>query len=302
MQSRPNFFIVGAPKSGTTSLFHYLSLHPNLFASPVKEPYFFCDDFKNLKAGQTLDDYLALFEGASDKHQAIGEASVSYLYSNSAISNIREFNSDARIIVMVRNPCELVYSVHSQLLYLLDEQEKDFEKAWMLQNERSKGINIPKKTREPFFLQYREIGMLGKHIERIYDIFPRDQIKILFQSDMQDDVHSIYYEVVQFLGLPPFEPTEFPVLNSNKEHRSRILAHIAEAPKGPISSWTIDTLKKVLGYQGRGLREKLRKANFNRTQRPPLSDEMQATLKTVFRTDVEKLSEITNRDLRHWVS
>jgi hypothetical protein len=159
MPGKPNFFLVGAPKCGTTSYFHYLSLHPNLFAPSIKEPYFFCDDFEILKGGQTLDDYLDLFSEAGSAHHAIGEASVTYMYSTVAMQNIFEFDPTSRIIAMIRNPCQLVYSLHSHLLYLMEEEEADFEVAWSLQDDRLQGTNVPKKCQEPFFLQYREVGL-----------------------------------------------------------------------------------------------------------------------------------------------
>ena len=106
----------------------FLSKHPNVFMSPRKEPHYFCDDFPGLLGCASLDEYLALFEEASADHVAVGEASVWYMYSKVAVKNILKFNPDAKFIIMLRNPVDLVYSMHAQSLNSVDENVKDFEK------------------------------------------------------------------------------------------------------------------------------------------------------------------------------
>ena len=107
----PNFFIVGAPKCGTTALCEYLKYHPNVFMSTPKEPHYFAEDFERYRHVKTEDKYLALFGDCNDRHLMIGEASVFYLRSTRAVSLIRDFNPDAKIIVMLRNPVDMVYSL-----------------------------------------------------------------------------------------------------------------------------------------------------------------------------------------------
>jgi uncharacterized protein with GYD domain len=127
---RPNFVILGAPKCGTTALSEYLREHPRVFVSRPKEPHYFCDDWDYYYAPgeRTQEHYLHLFDDATDDHLAIGEASVWYLYSTTAARNIAAFDPAMRVIVMVRNPVELVPSLHSQLRYMLDEDEPDPER------------------------------------------------------------------------------------------------------------------------------------------------------------------------------
>ena len=160
---RPNFFILGAPKCGTTALSAYLREHPRVFVSQPKEPHYFCDDFDYYYApGQRSEaHYLGLFADADERHLAVGEASVWYLYSATAARNIIAFAPDARIIVMVRNPVELVPSLHSQLRYMLDEAEPDPAAAWDLLDARARGEGLPDTVRVPEFLQYRDAARLG---------------------------------------------------------------------------------------------------------------------------------------------
>src|SRR4029078_338240 len=100
MQPRPNLFIVGAPRSGTTALHAYLSTHPDVFMSDPKEPMYWADDLPGAMRSShapvaTLDEYLALFAKAEPRHRVIGEASPIYLRSRSAIPRIEAFAPDA---------------------------------------------------------------------------------------------------------------------------------------------------------------------------------------------------------------
>ena len=144
----PNFFIVGAPKCGTTALFQYLSTHPDVFAPQRKEFNYFCDDlhFNNV-AGlfhyRDTADYLSHFAGWEGQKR-IGEASVWYLYSMRAAANIHRFSPDARIIVMIRNPAEMLHSLHSQLLENGDEDIVAFEAALSAEEDRKRGLRTPR--------------------------------------------------------------------------------------------------------------------------------------------------------------
>ena len=113
--NKPNLFIVGAPKCGTTFLYHYLKQHPEIYFPDFKEPHFFGSDLirKNGAYDLSLNNYKSLFN--SDK-KIIGEASTFYIFSKNAAKEIYDFNPDAKIIIMLRNLVDLAYSLHSQLL------------------------------------------------------------------------------------------------------------------------------------------------------------------------------------------
>src|SRR3954462_7600425 len=115
---RPDFFIVGAPRSGTTAMFHYLSSHPDVYMSDRKEMHFFGTDlnFGPQIYRRSLDAYLAEYEGRNGEHRA-GEASVWYLLSKTAASEIKAFNADANIIIMLRDPVELLHSMFYMFRY-----------------------------------------------------------------------------------------------------------------------------------------------------------------------------------------
>ena len=128
---KPNLFIVGAPKCGTTSLYGWLSQHPNVYMSPIKEPGFFSPD--SLHRPGTLARYEALFAKAGAEHEIVGEASTNYLYSREAVPRVLEYNPKAKFIVCVRNPVEMAPSLFAQRVWEGRDTVKCFEDAWRLQ-------------------------------------------------------------------------------------------------------------------------------------------------------------------------
>ena len=230
---RPNTFILGAPKCGTTALSEYLREHPRAFLSQPKEPHYFCEDFDYYYApGQrTEDHYLGLFAAAADEHIAVAEASVWYLYSSDAARNIAAFDPAARAVVMLRNPVDLVPSLHSQLLYMLDEDEPDLARAWELQEARSRGERVPATARVPAFLQYGEAARLGAQLARVYEALPREQVLTIVFDDLRDDTGAVYRRTLEFLGLPDDGRADFPRVNENKVHRAEAVARFTQRPR-----------------------------------------------------------------------
>ncbi len=299
---KPNFFIVGAPKCGTTALSEYLREHPNIFMCSPKEPFYFATDFPKYACAfvETEDEYLTLFNKATKYQCMIGEASAIYLYSEKAIQNIRIFASDAKIIVMLRNPIELVYSVHSQLLFSRDEDEKDFMKAWGLIDQRKKGIKIPKKCRDRKALYYDEIAKLGEQLERLMSVFPKEQIKIIFSEDFFKNTNYIYKEILTYLGLPDIHRRNFPRINQNKHHKFEWLANFTQRPPKKLFNIALG-IKKAIDIERLGVMDALQKVNVTETPRQPLPGNFKMQLIQEYHDDIVKLSRLTGRDLNHWM-
>src|SRR3954468_20052709 len=106
----PDFFLVGAPRRGTTALCNYLRMHPEVFVCSPKEPTYFGRDLAP-KRFPTLESYRALFANTGSATR-VGDGSVAYLASDSAAEEIHAFNPNAAILIMLRNPVELIYSLH----------------------------------------------------------------------------------------------------------------------------------------------------------------------------------------------
>ena len=131
---KPNFFIVGLPKSGTTALHDFLNQHPQIFMSKVKEPHFFCTDFHRESDAfhdsqlffhfRDEETYLKLFSDLTTE-KVIGESSTGYLYSKEAAKQIHDFNPEAKILIVLREPTSFLYSVHSQVLNINAETEEE---------------------------------------------------------------------------------------------------------------------------------------------------------------------------------
>lgn len=300
MALKPNFFIVGAPKCGTTALYEYLRHHPNIFMSEVKEPHFFAKDLGSYPRIKTLEDYTELFTRSTDRHSSVGEASVYYLRSAVALANIRAFNPEAKIIAMFRNPVDMVHSLHSQLLYWSEEVERDFEAAWRLQERRSRGLDLPPGSRGGFLVQYHEVGRFGTQTERVLSVFPAEQVKLILYDDFTASPASVYTDVVEFLKIPHDGRTEFPRINENKRARMSWLRQLYRKPPVVLKS-TVRSLKQAVGDEEiAGLQKKIVELNTVKERRPPLSAEFRAELVNTFRDEVFLLSRLMNRDLSHW--
>ena len=300
MAAKPNFFMVGAPKCGTTALYQYLSPHPNIFLSKLKEPHFFAKDLGTYPAVKTPEHYAELFAESTSEHLRVGEASVYYLRSSVAIPNIHEFNPEARIIAMLRNPVDVVYSLHSQLLYWAEESEPDFEAAWRLQERRRAGLNLPPRSREPSLVQYEHIGRLGTQTQRLLSIFPREQVKLILYDDFAASPQVVYDDVLAFLGVPHDHRSEFPRVNENKRARVPWLGHFLRKPP-PMLRKTYRSLKQALGPKRiDAIKREVVERNTVKERRSPLTEAFRAELVENFREEVALLASILDRDLRHW--
>jgi Sulfotransferase domain len=297
---KPNFFIIGAPKCGTTALYEYLRTHPNIYMSPVKEPHFFAKDLGTYPRIKTLQDYERLFAGSTPRHLRVGEASVYYLRSTVAIQNIHQFNPDAKIIAMFRNPVEMVHSMHSQLLYVAEENVSDFETAWRLQERRARGLDLPPRSRGAFLLQYAEFARFATQAERVLSSFPADQVKLILYDDFTASPRQVYDEVIQLLELPDDKRTEFPRINENKRARLDWLRRVYRKPP-PALQTAFRGLKQVVGSGPlSALARKVLELNTTKERRPPLEPAFRAELAEIFQDEVNRLARLLNRDLSHW--
>ena len=301
---KPDFFIVGAPKCGTTALSRYLREHPNVFLSVPKEPHHFNTDHPRYRSFTTVEAYAALFEGATDEHTAVGEASTWYLYSHAAAAAIHAFDPNARMIVMLRDPVDLVHSLHSQMLHSFDEDEPDFETAWRLQDARAGGERIPDLCREPSMLQYREVGRLGEQVERLLEVMPTEQLHFVLFDDFVADTAAAYQTVLRFLGLTSDDRPTFERVNPNTRRRTGALSRLIERPPDALLR-AGRVARRVLGVDlGRLwtiMRRSSRTISSRQVRRAPLDPELREQIAAGFRDDVRLLESLIDRDLSNWL-
>ncbi|PJF25399.1 MAG: hypothetical protein CUN53_13000, partial [Phototrophicales bacterium] len=274
----PDFFIVGAPKAGTTSLFDYLADHPLVIGTTPKETHFFADDLPGLQMRKFRDNYLSAFSAQKPTAQHGLDGSTNYLRSETAIANIRRYNPDARLIAILRHPVDTVYAFHSTLYFNQAENIGDFERAWRLQEARRAGNDIPRLCREPKQLQYRDYGMFSAQIERLLTHFPREQVRIYLFEDFTRDPAAVYADVMAFLGLPHDGRTAFDARNVNQRIRLRWLDALimhGQAP-APVKA-AVNAARGLSPSLSRRINNKLRRLNrahnYVPMQRPPLRPE-----------------------------
>ncbi|PAU93168.1 sulfotransferase [Aliifodinibius salipaludis] len=278
---KPNLFIIGAPKCGTTSLASYLAEHENIFMSPLKEPYYFSKNIKMKEQISDLGEYENLFKDVSKQHKIIGEASTHYLFSKTAVPDILRYNESARFIVMLRHPIDLFQSLYKERLRSLRE-EKEMEEAWRRQQERKEGIGIPKHCEDAQLLAYGEWCKIGSQIEQLYSQVDPSQVHIITLGEMKKNTLRVYKQVLDFLELPYDGKMTFKVYNKRKGVRSTSLQYIIKK---------FSQLKHRLGiHKSLGIH----KLNLKREgSGKELTGDFRKELKNYFRDDLKLLKILT---------
>lgn len=282
---KPNFFIAGAPKCGTTAWVEYLRSHPDIFISQAKEPHHFSRDFPKWNFVPRREDYLALFE-ESGNARAVGEGSVRYLYSKAAAREIHAFNPDARILIFLRDQQDFLPSLHHQQLYNGDENIEDFERAWRLSGQRP-AATVASCCREPSFLDYAAMGRFCEQIERYYALFPAGQIRLVAFQDWIDKPRETYCEILKFLGVEDDGRDNFPRINEAKHHKSKLVASLTQIPP-PWVRKSSALLTQLAGRQ-LGILSRLRDLNRGSGYRTRVTPELKEEIRRYYEADNAQL-------------
>ena len=301
--SKPNFFIIGAPKSGTTALAHYLSEHPQVYFSKPKELFYWADDHPRARTRYNmfaLDDYLRFFETAdSTKHLAIGEGSTNYLQSRTAVSHILKFNPASKFIVLLRDPVEVAYGMHGELLRHYFEDESNFEVAWALQQRRASGEQIPPKAVMEHQLQYSDVIDYASQLSRLFALVPPEQRKVFLFDDFTSDTKRVYRDSVEFLGLTDDGRTDFPRVNPARQYRSHLIGRFFQSPPAFIEP-IMKRFRVWYASQSESLKEIVGKTLSREEPRFPLREEFKTELRNVFRPNVEAVEKLLHVNLAVW--
>lgn len=296
---KPNFFLVGAPKTGTTAIAKYLGDHPSVFFSDPKEPNFFNTDFsEKYRPIRNWNKYLNYCFYRSEGYKAVGEGTVWYLYSKKAIPAILDFNPQAKFIVGIRNPIEMAPAMHATEVMVSHESEKSFARAWELQFERKQGKAIPKKCPEPKVLMYGDICSMGAQLNRMLARVKPEQVYIYLFDDLKQNPKRVYKGILEFLGLRDDGRDDFPVLNPYKRVKSPVIADAINSLSRKID---VGPLKKKMGIKtGGGFFRAIKRMNTKKVKKRPLSPALKKELWEYFRKDVAILENLLDRDLTHW--
>ena len=297
----PNFLIIGAAKSGTTTLYNWLDRHPQIYMCPVKETNFFAlenvdpDTYKDtVREGYskdfktTLTEYQEQFTGVSDE-VAIGEASPSYLYYPQAVSRIKHYLPDVKLIAVLRNPVERAYSNFVHHLRDNLETTTDFSHALELEEER-----IKKNWWWGF--HYLNAGFYSVQLKRYLAQFDRSQIKIYLFEDLINNSDATARNICQFLQVDD----GFKLVNSDRQNVTGI-------PKNR-SFYNFLTTKNILKEPLKllvppSIRDRIVTTLKNKTlQKPQLSPVIRSQLIEDYREEILELQELINRDLSGWLN
>jgi hypothetical protein len=311
----PNFFIVGAPKAGSTSLYHYLDQHPDVFMSPVKEPCYFASELRleNFSEEEqprvrremrALDEYLRgsltekrfgglvsdwesycrLFRNVTAE-RAIGEASVCYLWSETAAANIRERIPDARILMVLRNPVERAFSqyLHALSVGLVCRGFREQVEANLHSSSKKFGSSYP----------FLEFGLYYEQVKRYLEMFPSDRVRIYLYDEYQRDAGRVVTDIFAFIGV---DSSFAPAMNE-RHLEFRI-------PKYVRATQLLKRTGVWFGVRDLSpepVRRLLRKAALRPPRALRMTPEDRAFLIDYYRDDIHQLSTLLKRDLSVWL-
>lgn len=283
----PNFFIVGAMKAGTTSLYYYLNGVQGIYLSPNKEPHYFAAEDMPLNSRIVIRDkkkYLSLFASVKDE-EAIGEASTNYLYSRNCPRRIHEVIPGARIIMILRDPIQRAFSHY---LFNVRNKNLGIHKMSFLEavkrdyGSKEKGIGIS--------LLYVEKGLYCEQVARYFDLFGKKQVKILIFEEFIKNTYDKIKEVLEFLNVnanPPANINEtydkFFIPNNALSHS--ILANLKVQKLASILPES--RLKKIVRTSLLG----------SSLPKPEISADARMFLADIFRDDVKNLESLLGRSL-----
>ncbi len=311
----PNFFIVGAPKAGTTSLYHYLDQHPQIFMSPIKEPNYFateirpensCDELQpqvaeDLRELQEYlrgpmhekrfgglvsqwDDYLSLFQNVKTE-KAIGEASVCYLWSRTAAANIRSRIPAAKIIMILRNPSEVAFSLYLQSV-ASGLVRGSFRK--ILQDSQ-----LCSKEKFSSLYPLLELGLYYEQVKRFLELFPSENVLILWYEQYQARQMETLTDIFRFLKVD----TTFVPDTSQRHLEPQIPRFIAIS----YSLKKYGAWQRAEDWVPNVLRTLLRHLVFRPRASVAMDIEDREWLCEYYGDDVRKLSNLLERDLTTWL-
>ena len=276
----PEFFVVGAPKAGTTSLFKYLSRCHEIFVPRIKEPHFFScpevkDTYYDVHFVESESEYHALYSGVPDGYLA-GDFSPSYLFSSLAARRIRSVREDAKIVILLRNPVDRAVS-H----YLMDTRRgvHDLPFSMCLTNT---------ETTRLFYREYVETGRYADQVARYLQLFPADQVLVLLYEELQKSTEQTVCRILKFLGRPQRFKDPGIRHNAHRDFRFRSLKRLSQSAPA----------RRMAGILPSDARQWLVSA-LTTTKKPEFVKEKKL-LKELFEVENRRLGRVIKRDVSHW--
>jgi hypothetical protein len=293
--SMPNLFIIGAAKAGTTALYNYLAQHPQVFLSRIKEPMFFSRDEYYAKG---LDWYADFHFRGAEHYPVRAEATPHYLYwSEKVAPRIKEVYGEraVKFIVSFRDPVSRAYSWYWNMMRE-GREELDFDEALRAEEYRLERNHDELYQLGSMVYGYSAGSRYASLLRPYLELYPATDFFFVFQDDLKSRVNETCANIFEFLGIE----SSIQISNSNSNPaampRSRLL-HKTLRQRSLLKQF----IKPVMpGRVRRRLKSNLMKANLKETPYVPLDPQLDHELRLSYRTEIEKLEEITGRELSSW--
>jgi hypothetical protein len=311
----PNFFVIGAAKCGTTTLYNFLEQHHEVYMSPIKEPHFFCsdiriknfsDEYKKYVASRginfneyiesdlkkkhwewyvdTFEGYLKLFKNVNQE-KAVGEISNGYLFSTVSANEIKEKYPEAKIIMILRNPVERAYSHYLANL-------RDGRTTLSFRDEIEFDNNKPRKG-WCISHNYIEMGLYYNQVKRFLDTFPKNQILIFLNEELKANPQNVGERIFEFVGV-----------NSHAQINYSAKQNEAKIPKSAklIKFLTQTGIKrKIFHLLPESVKVKVKPLFFEKGAVPKMTQEDKNWMLHFFEEDIKKTQTLIERDLSNWL-
>jgi hypothetical protein len=313
-------FIVGAPRSGTTTMARWLQAHPQILFPFVKEPHFFgLHDLRGLDEAalrrRVEHDFLDHFYPAPNAGQSVGaDCSVSYLYVPEQLEPVLKLWPNSRFVVAVRDPLTLLPSLHKRLIFTGDENLRRFEDAWAAVPDRAAGRRIPWSTIEPRWLRYDEAARYGTYVERLFAAVGRERCIVMVFDDLVADPAAQHRRLLEFASLDPVPVPDTGAERESKGVKYLFLQQLMKRPPRALLPYLA-----TLRFQGRfdrtagkkaaktapggppSLRKRILLWNKVEDEDRPIPIDVQRAVKNHFQPEIDKLGQLIGRDLSHWL-
>lgn len=276
-------FVIGAAKSGTTSLVDYLNQHPDIFVPAYKEPCRYVDNF-----GCNEKEYRSLYSQRNEK--ILVDASTAYLYAAESARFIASCDN-AKILVVLREPVSMAYSFW-QYMTAIGSENLSFEQAVSPEVQEYRRSDKFIREASGWYADYLYLDRprYVKQLRRYLDLFPKEQVKVLLFDDLVNDAQTVCNEVVEWLGIAPYSFDVSKISNEGGAARFAFVNKLRQR-RYPI-------LKRILPVEWRAaVRRATRKLNLKSGKKSVINTETKNKLMFEYRAEVAELSKLVDRDL-----
>lgn len=300
----PDFLVIGAAKSGTVSLYHYLQQHPQIYMSPQNEPNYwalagadFATHFQGPGDRQAVKQYYVtdraayarLFAQAAPE-QCAGEVSPVYLYSARAAHQIQAHLPQSKLVAILRQPADRAYSHYRHFRQAGLEPLADFALAV-----EAEPVRIAQGWGPIPMWHYVQMGFYAAQLQRYFELFGREQIGVWLYEQWLSDPLELLQSIFAFLGVDDgFVPDMSVRHNWNDQPQNTELLSLMTGHER-LKCWLKRWLPTAVRHR---LRDPLQ---HRHSPAPPFDPALRQKLIQLYRSDIEQLQKLIDRDLSHWL-